>query len=67
MNRWLLCSSLAVVPAIAIAQTPCKQLKSLKLADTTTTLTESAGPGAFQLPGAPPTRAPELHSLWWLP
>ncbi|HXB75141.1 MAG TPA: tannase/feruloyl esterase family alpha/beta hydrolase [Candidatus Acidoferrales bacterium] len=45
----------AAVPAIALAQTPCEQLKSLKLADTTITLTESAGPGAFQLPGAPPT------------
>ncbi len=55
MNRWLLCASLAVVPAITLAQTPCEQLKLLKLADTTITLTESAGPGAFKLPGSPPT------------
>ena len=45
MNRYLICASLAIVPAIAIAQTPCEQLKSMKLADTTITLTESAGPG----------------------
>ena len=60
MNRYLLCSSLAIVHAIAIAQTPCEQLKSLKLADTTITLTESAGHGAFQLPGAPPTAVAPL-------
>ena len=60
MNRYLLCLSLAVLPVIAIAQTPCEQLKSLKLADTTITLTESAGPGAFQLPGAPPTAVAPL-------
>ena len=57
MNRYLLFASLAVVPRIAIGQTPCEQLKSLKLADATITLIESAGPRAFQLPGAPPTAA----------
>ncbi len=60
MNRHLLYASLAVVPAIAIAQTPCEQLKSLKPADTTITLTESAGPGAFQSPGALPTAVAPL-------
>jgi len=51
VNRYL-CASLAVVPLIAIAQTPCEQLKSLKLADTTITLTESSGPGEFTSPGS---------------
>ena len=64
MNRYRLCASLAIVPAITIAQTPCEQLKSLKLADTTITLTESAGPGAFHLPGASPAAvAPLLPSF----
>jgi feruloyl esterase len=54
MNRYLLCACLAAVPLTALAQTPCEQLKSLKLVDTAITLTESAGPGAFQLPGASP-------------
>jgi len=60
MNRWLLYATLAVVPAIALAQTPCDQLKSLKLTDATITAAESAGPGAFQLPGAPPNAAAPL-------
>src|SRR6202521_1894725 len=60
MNRYLLCACLAAVPLTAVAQTPCEQLKSLKLADTTVTLTESSGPGAFQLPGAPPTAVAPL-------
>ena len=60
MNRWLLFVTLPAVPAIALAQTPCEQLKSLKLTDTMTTLTEFAGPGAFQLPGAPPTAGAPL-------
>jgi feruloyl esterase len=60
MNRWLLCATLSAVPAIALGQTPCDQLKSLKLTDTTITLAESAGPGAFPLPGAPPTAAAPL-------
>ena len=51
MNRYLLCASLAVVPQSRLRQTSCEQLKSLKLADTTITLTESAGPGAFQSAG----------------
>ena len=64
MNRYLLRASLALVPAIAIAQTPCEQLKSLKLADTDITLAESAGPGPFPLPGAPPTAvAPSLPAF----
>src|SRR5260370_36830639 len=54
VNRYFLCACLAAVPVTAVAQTPCEQLKSLRLADTTVTLTESSGPGAFQLPGAPP-------------
>jgi len=49
------CASLAAVPLIAIGQTPCKQLKSLKLADTTITLTESSGPGEFTPPGSTST------------
>ena len=39
----MLWASLVVVPAMLPAQTPCEQLKSLKLADATITLTESAG------------------------
>ncbi len=35
MSRWMLWASLVAVPAIVPAQTPCEQLKSLKLADTT--------------------------------
>ena len=60
MNRYLLSASLTVLNAIAIAQIPCEQLKSLKLAETTITLTESAGSGAFQLPGATPTASAPL-------
>ena len=56
----MLWASLVAVPAIVSAQTPCEQLKSLKLADTTITLTESAGPGAFQLPRARPTSVAPL-------
>ena len=60
MNRWLVCTYLAAVPAIALAQTPCEQLKSLKLVDTAITLAESAGPGPIPMPGAPPTAAAPL-------
>ena len=60
MNRYLLCTCLAAVYLTAVAQTPCEQLKSLKLADTTVILTESSGPGAFQLPGVPPAAVAPL-------
>src|SRR5438552_13111955 len=60
MSRWVFCAALVALTAIVSAQTPCEQLKSLKLADTTITLTESAGPGAFPLPGAPPTAVAPL-------
>jgi hypothetical protein len=55
-RRWILWASLTALPAIVSAQTPCEQLRTLKLADTTITLAESSGPGAFPLPGggAPP-------------
>jgi len=63
VNRYL-CAFLAVVPQIVRGQTSCEQLKSLKLADTTITLTESFGPGEFQSPGsAPSTAAPLLPAL----
>ena len=61
MNYWILRMFLIAVPAIAPAQTPCQQLKSLKLSDTTITLTESAGAGPLHLGSAPsPPGAPLL-------
>src|SRR5689334_15367185 len=41
----------------AFAQTPCEQLKSLKLADTTITMVTTVPAGAFKNP-APPTAPP---------
>jgi feruloyl esterase len=52
MNRALV---LLVVAAgsVAFAQTPCEQLLSLKLPDTTITMAMTVAAGAFQNPGAP--------------
>ena len=57
MHPHLLRAALAVLPAIATAQTPCEQLKSLQLPNTTLTLSESAGP-TLHSPGAPPPDLP---------
>jgi feruloyl esterase len=57
MSRLIVWASLVAVPAIVSAQTPCEQLKALKLPDTTITVTASAGPGPLQLPGGPPPTA----------
>src|SRR4026208_865967 len=39
---------------VAMAQTPCEQLKSLRLPDGTVTLAESVAPGPLQIPGTSP-------------
>ena len=51
MNRALIL--LAAAGAVAFAQTPCEQLQSLKLPDTTITMAMTVAAGAFQNPGAP--------------
>ena len=54
MNRWLFCVALVVMPAVALAQTPCEGLKSLSLPNATITAAEALPAGAFQAPGTPP-------------
>jgi feruloyl esterase len=44
----------------AHAQTPCGQVKVLKIAEATITLAESVAPGPFQNPGAPPTAVAQI-------
>lgn len=51
MNRALIL--LAAAGAVAFAQTPCEQLQSLKLPDTTITMAMTVPAGAFRNPGAP--------------
>jgi tannase/feruloyl esterase len=48
---------LLAVGCAAFAQTPCAQLKSLKLAGTTITAADSVASGPFNTPGAPPAAA----------
>ena len=52
MNRALVLLVLAA-SSVAFAQTPCEQLQSLKLPDTTITMVTTVAAGAFQNPGAP--------------
>ena len=51
MNRAFIL--LAAAGAVAFAQTPCEQLQSLKLPDTTITMAMTVAAGAFQNPGRP--------------
>ncbi len=51
MNRALIL--LAAAGSVAFAQTPCEQLQSLKLPDTTITMAMTVAAGAFQNPGRP--------------
>src|SRR5438132_6221374 len=44
---------MAAVGTAIFAQTPCEQLQSLKLPDTTITMATTVAAGAFQNPGAP--------------
>src|SRR6185503_9122171 len=43
--------------SVVLAQTPCEQLQSLKLPDTTITMATTVAAGAFQNPAAPATSA----------
>src|SRR5690349_11895399 len=52
MNRALILL-VAAAGSVAWAQTPCEQLQSLKLPDTTITMATTVAAGAFQNPGAP--------------
>jgi len=51
MNRIFIV--LAAAGSIVLAQTPCEQLQSLKLPDTTITMATTVAAGAFQNPAAP--------------
>src|SRR5690242_8255232 len=57
MNRALIL--LAVAGSIALAQTPCEQLQSLKLPDTTITKVMAVPAGAFVNPAPPPAPQPD--------
>src|SRR3982751_4575045 len=57
MNRALIL--FAAAGAIACAQTPCGQLQSLKLPDTTITMVTAVPAGAFANPTPPPAPQPD--------
>ena len=58
MNRTLILLVLAASSA-AFAQTPCEQLQSLKLPDTTITMVTTVPAGAFKNPAPPPAPQPD--------
>src|SRR5437868_3048238 len=58
MNRALI-FLVASSSAVAFAQTPCEQLKSLKLPDTTITQVTTVPAGAFVNPAPPPAPQPD--------
>jgi len=51
---------IAATGLAAFSQTPCEQLKSLKLADASVTSVESVAPGPFGNSGGPPAATPLL-------
>jgi feruloyl esterase len=51
---------LAATGLTVFAQTPCEQLKSLKLPAAAITLAEAVSAGPLQMPGSPPAAAPVL-------
>ena len=53
MNRALILLIVPAASSIAFAQTPCEQLQSLKLPDTTITMAMTVAAGAFQNPATP--------------
>src|SRR5579864_1661961 len=60
MNRALfLLVLLAAVAAVTFAQTPCEQLQSLKLPDTTITMVTAVPAGPFVNPAPPPVPQPD--------
>ena len=58
MNRALILL-IAAASSIAFAQTPCEQLQSLKLPDTTITQVTTVPAGAFKNPAPPPAPQPD--------
>ncbi|MGH9646574.1 MAG: tannase/feruloyl esterase family alpha/beta hydrolase, partial [Bryobacteraceae bacterium] len=54
MNRALIFLFVAAASSVAFAQTPCDQLQSLKLSDTTITQVTTVPAGAFKNPAPPP-------------
>ncbi len=58
MNRTLILLTLAA-SSVAFAQTPCEQLQSLKLPDTTITMVTTVPAGAFVNPAPPPAPQPD--------
>jgi feruloyl esterase len=59
MNRVLVFLCVAAASSVAFAQTPCEQLQSLKLPDTTITKVTTVPAGAFVNPGPPPAPQPD--------
>ena len=58
MNRALIVLIAATI-TVAVAQTPCEQLQSLKLPDTTITMVTAVPAGAFKNPALPPAPQPD--------
>ncbi len=52
MNRALILLIIAAASSVAFAQTPCEQLQSLRLPDTTITMVTAVPAGAFVSPAA---------------